>query len=100
MKIYDIQNQIEYIGKIEKRPDESGILSSKEKEDSSIKDNVALSSQSKEMQKIYETLKETPDIRIEKVNALKQAIQKGEYNVDSQKLAEKMLNESILDLIL
>ncbi|MGQ9846222.1 MAG: flagellar biosynthesis anti-sigma factor FlgM [Bacteroidales bacterium] len=100
MKIYDIQNQTGYIGKIEKRLDESGKLSSKEIESSSIKDNVALSSQSKEMQKIYDTLKETPDIRKEKVNALKQAIQKGEYNIDSQKLAEKMLKESILDIIL
>lgn len=100
MKISDIQNQIEYIKNITHQTKEPGISASKEKEKLLSKDNVVLSSRSKEMQKIYETLKETPEVRSDKVAALKKAIQEGKYKVDSQQLAEKILTESILDLIL
>ena len=38
-----------------------------------------------------------PDVNVEKVKALKAMIKKGEYNVDTAKLANKMLKESALE---
>ncbi len=103
MKIYDtnIKNQIiNHAGGV-KNPDENReITHSHKKRIASSNDDVVLSSRSKEMQRIYQILQETPDIRTEKIAALKKAIQEGKYSVDPQTLAEKMLNESFLDHIL
>ena len=49
--------------------------------------------------KIKEVLKETPEIRAEKVETLKKAIWAGTYEIESEKIAEKMINESLLDII-
>ncbi|MDZ7260854.1 MAG: flagellar biosynthesis anti-sigma factor FlgM, partial [candidate division KSB1 bacterium] len=75
------------------------LIPSKKKNISS-NDDVVLSTRSKEMQKIYEILKEIPDIRGEKVSTLKKSIQEGRYSVNPQILAEKMLAEFFLDHIL
>ena len=62
-------------------------------------DTVELSSRSREMQKVQEVLQRTPDVRTEKVVALKKLIQEGKYQIDNKGLAEKMIRESVLDLI-
>jgi flagellar biosynthesis anti-sigma factor FlgM len=51
------------------------------------------------MQKVYEVLQTTPDVRDEKVSALKESIQQGQYQIDGEALAGKMIRESILDLV-
>jgi len=66
---------------------------------SSAQDKVEFSTQSREMQKIYDVLQTTPDVRAEKVSALKKAIAEGEYHVDNEDLADKMIKESILDVV-
>lgn len=58
-------------------------------------DIVNLSSKAKNLHKITKILKETPDIREEKIRELKQAIKKGTYQTDSKKIAEKMILESL-----
>jgi negative regulator of flagellin synthesis FlgM len=62
-------------------------------------DKVELSPQSKEMGKINELLQTVPDIRTDRVLELKKLIQDGQYKIDSEQVAEKMLNESFLDLV-
>jgi flagellar biosynthesis anti-sigma factor FlgM len=52
------------------------------------------------IKKIQKVLEETPEIRAEKVKRLKKEIAAGTYKVESEKIAEKMINESLLDLIL
>jgi negative regulator of flagellin synthesis FlgM len=69
------------------------------KERSAASDKVELSTQSREMHRAHEVLQMTPDVRAEKVNAIKQRIEEGQYRVDSQAVAEKMIRESLLDLI-
>jgi len=54
----------------------------------------------KYLREIKKVLQETPDIRVEKVTMLKKAVWAGTYWVESGKIAEKMVNESLLDLIL
>ena len=41
---------------------------------------------------VKKKLAESPDVRSEKVDKLKDAVQNGSYNVDSEKIAEKILN--------
>lgn len=74
------------------KPEEAGV-----KNDSV--DRVELSSRSKELQKIYEVLKSTPEVRLEKVAELKKRIEEGRYHVESDALAQKILKESLLDLV-
>ncbi len=62
-------------------------------------DRVEFSARSREMQKIYEVLQKTPDVRSEKVAELKRLIEEGRYHVKSEDLAEKIIKESLLDLI-
>ena len=62
-------------------------------------DTVEISAQSKEIQKINDTLKETPEVRSEKVAALKKQIDEGQYKVDAESVAGKMIQQSILDLL-
>lgn len=58
-------------------------------------DSVNLSSKAKKLHKITGILKETPDIREEKISELKQSIKKGTYQTDSKKIAEKVILESL-----
>jgi len=62
-------------------------------------DRVEFSAQSREMQKIRDILEATPEVRAEKVAALKKQIEEGTYEVKSDALADKMLYETIMELI-
>ena len=63
--------------------------------ESGLTDRVELSPQARKLQKIIEIVKETPDIRGEKIRELKQAIESGTYQADSKEIAEKMILESL-----
>lgn len=62
-------------------------------------DRVEFSARSREMQKIYEVLRAAPDVRSDKVSEIRKQIEEGRYRVDSDTLAEKIIKESLLDLI-
>ncbi len=62
-------------------------------EKSGEKDMVNLSKEAKELIKLKALIDQLPDIRTEKIEALKKAIESGSYTVDSLKLAEKILEE-------
>jgi negative regulator of flagellin synthesis FlgM len=103
MKVIDIRQQSNRMSDINQADSsnraEKQRLSQKVEDKSLSPDKVELSAQSKEMQKIHEVLQTTPDVRAEKVAALKKRIEEGQYEVDSEALAEKMIKESILDLV-
>ena len=52
---------------------------------------VNLSEASKDVQKAREIIESQPDVRLDKVNAIQKDIEKGAYEVDVQKTAEKIL---------
>lgn len=52
---------------------------------------VNLSQRSKEVQKAEKAIESEPDIRSEKVQAIKNEIENGTYKIDYEKTAEKML---------
>ena len=55
-------------------------------------DSTRISAKAKEIMTARAELKEMPQIREEKVAALKERVQSGNYQVDSKKLAAKILN--------
>lgn len=55
-------------------------------------DKIDISPEAKEYQFAINKLKDIPEIRSEKVNAIKAQIKSGTYKVDSKKIAEKMID--------
>jgi flagellar biosynthesis anti-sigma factor FlgM len=56
-------------------------------------DQVHLSGKAKELEELKQVIQQMPEIRTDKVEALKKAIQEGSYQVDSLKVAGKILEE-------
>ena len=60
-------------------------------------DRVELSPKAKKMQEAKRILGTIPDIREEKVAQIRKQIEDGTYQIDSQKIAEKMVTESLIN---
>ena len=63
-----------------------------EKKDDSRKDRMNISARAQEIVGLKEELGEVSEVRQEKVEALKNSIKNGKYDVDSKKIARKILN--------
>lgn len=61
-------------------------------------DRVVLSGGSLEVQKAKELLANTPEVRADRVEELKERIAKGEYQVDPNRLADKMMSSLLSEL--
>ncbi|MBI4667532.1 MAG: flagellar biosynthesis anti-sigma factor FlgM [Nitrospinae bacterium] len=71
---------------------ESGGAASAESKTSAT---VAVSGFAKEVSKAGTEVRNTPDIRREKVEAIKEKISKGEYYVSSEKIAGKIIDDIV-----
>jgi len=60
-------------------------------------DKVEISSQSRDLKKIHDILAQTPDIRSEKVAALKKAVEEGHYQVNAENIAAKIIQEMLVE---
>lgn len=63
-------------------------------------DRVLLSPLAKEIQMAQSQLQDVPDVRADKVAQIKQQIEEGTYSVSSEKIANRMMGESLLNEIL
>ena len=63
-------------------------------------DKVILSPKAKEIQQAKLLLSSFAEVREEKVAQIKKEIENGTYQVESQKLAEKLLKDHLLDELL
>ena len=61
-------------------------------------EKVDLSTKAKDIQQAKNALNSLPDIREEKVQEIKAQVEKGTYNVNAEKIADKMVKESIVDI--
>ncbi|HPJ97483.1 MAG TPA: flagellar biosynthesis anti-sigma factor FlgM [Syntrophales bacterium] len=61
-------------------------------------EKVDLSTKAKDVQAIKNAVAGIPDIREEKVQELKGRIEAGTYNVSGEKIAGKIVGESLLDI--
>ena len=59
----------------------------------SSRDKVSLSDKAREISELKGMIEEIPDIRRDKVDALKKAIDTGTYSFDTIKLAQKIIEE-------
>ena len=60
-------------------------------------EHIAISSKAKDIQKATEVANAAPDIRIEKVDRIKEQIANGNYSISSEQLAEKILENIITE---
>ena len=63
----------------------------------STSEQIVLSSKAKGIQQAQEVVKNSPDVRTEKVNRIKKEIAEGRFSVDSGELAEKILKDIITE---
>jgi len=61
-------------------------------------ERVDLSTTAKDVQQIRKALADLSDVRNEKVQDLKRRIDEGSYSVSGEKIAEKMVKDSLLDI--
>ncbi|HHW60458.1 MAG TPA: flagellar biosynthesis anti-sigma factor FlgM [Syntrophomonadaceae bacterium] len=66
---------------------------------SSARDSLAISQDSRVKQKALQAIQQTPDIRTERVESLKEQISTGSYEVKSEEVAEKMIARAIIDYL-
>lgn len=62
-------------------------------------EKVSLSPAARDIQRAEQALRELPDVREEKIEELKQRIEAGEYEIKGDRIAEKILSESLMDVM-
>jgi len=81
-------------GKVNESNKKEQIGKSSETESASgERDKISLSGKAQEINDLKKLINDLPDIRTDKVKQLKKAIDAGSYNIDSLKVAEKILEE-------
>ncbi len=101
MKINDVPQEtvIQYVQQNAKTaPGEKPQGSPPVKNAVSAEDRVDLSSESRDMQKINQVLAATPDVRTEKVDALRKLVESGQYDVKSDSVAGKMIQDFLSEM--
>ncbi|QGG47480.1 flagellar biosynthesis anti-sigma factor FlgM [Heliorestis convoluta] len=92
-------NQIQHllktygVDRVEKKRD----IAPTEKAQKMGNDKVSLSEDARLLQAASKVIRETPELREEMVEKLRQSINDGTYSVSSDKIAEKMLGRNVED---
>ena len=86
--------------KPEKVKGKTGEKKSGEAAATSKPDQVSLSGAAKELIKLKEIVNSMPDVRVDKVEALKNSIASGSYNVKGNDVAGKLIKNSIVDSLI
>ncbi|HVJ66042.1 MAG TPA: flagellar biosynthesis anti-sigma factor FlgM [Bdellovibrionota bacterium] len=92
--------QISEQSKLQKKSVDANATSSTKQAVSSSGDRVEISSDATVMAQGLDQIKNTPDVRADRVAELKKAIQSGTYKVDARKIADKMVDSSLEEAIL
>ncbi len=87
-------DRVKLTGKQSAKADSSGASSAKGTHGG---EHIALSSKAKDIQKSHQAVKNSSDIRIDRVDRIKAAIADGSFHVDSHELAEKILKDVIIE---
>jgi negative regulator of flagellin synthesis FlgM len=62
-------------------------------------DRVELSGRSREMAKAHEAVAATPEVRKQKVEEIKASVANGEYEVDADQVAQKMIVSFLEEIV-
>lgn len=99
MKINSERSLIDLEAYIKNAQSDHGLNSTRGREQGKTiqTERVKLSPEARDLQKIREVIEATPEIREEKVGQFKKEIEAGTYSVNGDKVAEKMIRESLID---
>jgi len=100
MKISDLKDANAQVIQQYQKSDNPAVSSDKQAMSAAIKpeEKVDLSTKAKDIQQAKNALNSLPEIREEKVQEIKAQVEKGTYNVNAEKIADKMVKESIVDI--
>lgn len=73
--------------------------SAKEKNEIQLKDTVSLSTASRDLQLAKDAVEASPEIRQDRVNPIKQKIADGTYEINTDKIAERMIGIHISEWV-
>ena len=102
MKVTDIKSTKNPLENTAQEVDQKKVASLKThllKKGKTSGDRVDLSKKASDIKKINDIIQKTPNVREEKVAFLKEKIASGNYQVSGRKIADKMLEEFILEEI-
>jgi flagellar biosynthesis anti-sigma factor FlgM len=102
MKLSDINQKVNSLPQVN-QADKSNISEQKKispeiGKELTASDKVELSDQSKIINKIREVLEMTPEIRSERVMAMKKAIEEGQFHVKTEAVTDQMIKTSVFEL--
>lgn len=60
-------------------------------------DKIEISRRASDFQLAMKAIKATPDIREEKIKAIKEKIAAGTYNIDAEKIAQRIIERALID---
>ena len=63
-------------------------------------DKIEISTRTNELKTLIEKVKASPDVRQDKVDSIREAIQNGTYDVQGKLVAKEIIKSSLLDEIL
>jgi negative regulator of flagellin synthesis FlgM len=103
MKINDLSHNINKIGNLEnaakKQVEEEKNANPAISASVQSGERVELSKTSVEYSNATEKMEETPKDRADKVETLRMKVNNGTYNVDSSKIAEKIVNDALFNTL-
>ncbi|QGU00437.1 hypothetical protein SYNTR_1843 [Candidatus Syntrophocurvum alkaliphilum] len=92
-----VQNLLKTYGKDNKN---KNIQKTTEVKGAAKKDKIAISNESKTKQKAMQSIKKSDDLRQDKIDAAKQKISTGTYTKSNDEVAEKMIEQAIIDKLI
>jgi negative regulator of flagellin synthesis FlgM len=92
-----ITDKLEVIGPNLQKPDRSKEKGGERSEEVLSKDQVTVSEKAKEIGRLQVEVSKLPEIRADRVEEIKNAINAGTYNVKGEAVAGKLLKEAIID---
>lgn len=100
MKVNDLKDVNSQAIQQYQRSDNQQVASDKQVANAAAKpeEKVDLSATAKDIQQTRNALNSIPDVREAKVQEIKTQVDKGTYNVNAGKIADKMVTESIIDI--
>jgi negative regulator of flagellin synthesis FlgM len=99
MKISDVKDvTAQMVQKYQKNDNYAANTDKQTTSTAKSEEKVDLSTQAKDIQLAKNALSKLPDTRDEKVQEIKSQVEKGKYSVSGEKIAGKMVGESIIDI--
>ena len=84
-----------YVNTVQEK-DKADAAAQQQEQQQAKADTVVLSNAAKDIHKAQRQLAAIPDVREDKVAQLKEQIENGTYEIDEEKIADKMLKDELL----